>query len=209
MAIQVSVSCEQLERVEKLLYGIPGAVEKARANAFNRGLETARTTASKEIRKRYAIAAGNLKKKITVKRASAGGGNASIEFAGPKIPLYKYTPSPKSRTYTTERVPVEIRENVWRLVHKTGRVSAMDSRESGMQARPSAFIATFSSGHTGIFRRVGGNTENGKAKIEEYWSYSIADMLDYGPAKEAVAEKTAETVNRRLEHEISRVLGEY
>jgi hypothetical protein len=209
--MQIQISVEQLERVEKLLYGIPGAIPTAEANAFNRGMEAAKTEAKRQIQQRYAITQGNLGKynKTKIQRASAGGTEAYIEFRGPKVPLYKYTPAPKSRTYVAERIPVMIHGVGWRNVFKSGDVSAMDSRESGMVARPAGFIATFKSGHTGIFKRTGGSTSTGNAKIKEYWGYSVADMLDYEPAREAIQKKTEETVNKRLEHEITRILSRY
>ena len=217
--MRIQITCEQLSRAEKLLHGIPDAVPKATANAMNRGLDTLTAEANRQIRKRYAISSGSVKKyqRITLKRASGtGDSTASIEFAGRKIPLYQFRPSPKTRTYTPEKIPVMIAgsgdstsEAVWRLVNKNARVSAMDIKESGMQARPSAFITTFRSGHTGIFKRTGQKTSTGNGEIKEYWGPGVADMLDYEPAKLEIAEKVQETVNKRLEHEIGRILAKY
>ena len=210
--MRIEISCEQLERVEKILHGIPGAAEKATGRALNRGLSTAKSEASRQIRQRYAIASGKLGKYQKVKLKQAGeSGEGSIEFSGPKIPLYQFTVRPGARSYLPERiaVPINAESNIWRIVFKNADVSAMDSKESGMQKRGRGFIATFQSGHTGIFKRTGGTTSGGKAKIEEYWGYAVADMLDYEPAKEAIAEKVQETVNKRLEHEIGRVLDQY
>ena len=85
----------------------------------------------------------------------------------------------------------------------------MDAKESGYKSGKTWFIATFSSGHTGIFTRTGGDTANGRAKIEEIWGFSVADMLDYEPAKEAVGKRIEEVVGQRLEHEIGRLLSRY
>lgn len=210
--MRIEITCEQLSRAEKLLHGIPDAVPKVTANAMNRGIQTLEAEANRQIRKRYAISPKNMRKyqKRTKKRAVWNGGStASIEISGPKIPLHKYTANPSVRTYTTEKTPVEIEDAVWKIVNKHAKVSAMDSKESGMVARPAAFIATFKSGHTGIFKRAGGRTGSGKEKIKEYWGYSVAEMLDYEPAKLEIAEKVQETVNKRLEHEIGRILSSY
>lgn len=212
MGIQIEFSCEQLERVEKLLYGIPKAAQQVTARALNRGLEAAKTEASRQIRQRYAISTGNLNKyqSVKIQKASAGG-EGYIQFAGQKIPLFRFQTSPSARTYVGEKIPVMVdpTNKIWRMVYKNAGVSAMDSRESGMTERPPAFIATFKSGHTGLFKRTGDYTDTGNSKIEEYWGYSAADMLDYEPAREAVMEKTQETVNNRLEHEIGRILSQY
>ena len=176
MGIRLEMSCEQLSRVEKLLYGIPNGVATAESNAFNR--------------QRYAISAGNVSKyqKVTM-RKSSGGSEAAIEFSGPKIPIYKFKPSPASRTYVGEKIPIPIsgegEDAVWRMVFKNGKVKAMDAKASGFKSGHNWFIANFPSGHTGIFKRTGGTTSNGKPKIEEVWGFAVADMLDYEPAKEA------------------------
>lgn len=214
MAIRLEMSCEQLSRVEKLLFGIPGAAEKAESNAFNRGLTAGKTEASKQIRQRYAISAGNVSKnqRVTLRRSS-GGGDAAIEFSGPKIPIYKFRPSPAARTYVGQKIPIPIsgdgEDAVWRMVYKNSKVKAMDAKASGFKSGHNWFIANFSSGHTGIFKRIGGTTSGGKPKIEEVWGFAVADMLDYAPAKEAVGKRVQEVVAQRLEHEIGRILGKF
>ena len=216
MGIRLELSIEQLDRVEKLLYGIPNGVEMAESNAFNRGLTAGKTEANKQIRQRYAISSGNVNanSKVTLRRSS-GGGNAAIEFSGSKIPLYKFKPSPASRTYVGEKIPVPVRgdgdgeDAVWRMVFKNAKVKGMDAKASGFKSGKNWFIANFSSGHTGIFKRTGGNTTGGRAVIEEVWGFAVADMLDYEPAREAVEKRIEEVVGQRLEHEIGRLLSRY
>lgn len=214
MSVKVELSCEQLNRVEKLLYGIPNAVETAESNAFNRGLTAGKTEANKQIRQRYAISSGMVNRfgKATLRRSS-GGGDAAIEFSGTKIPAFKFKPAPAARTYVGERIPVVIRgegqDAVWRLVFKNAAVKAMDIKETGYHIGSKWFIANFKSGHSGIFKRTGEITSGNKPKIREIWGPSVADMLDYEPAKEAVAERVQEVVNQRLEHEIGRILSRY
>lgn len=214
MAVRIDLSIQQMERVEKLLYGIPNGVASAETAAFNRGLKAGKTEANRQIRQRYAISAGNVSKYSKVKlRKSSGGSDAEIEFSGPKIPLFKFKPAPSSRTYVGKKIPVLIRgdgeDALWRMVFKNSRVRGMDAKASGFKSGDKWFIATFASGHTGIFKRTGGTTSGGKAKIEEVWGFAVADMLDYEPAKEAVAEKIQEVVGKRLEHEIGRILSRY
>ncbi len=214
--MQIEMSIPQVERAEKLLYGIPNAAETAMSRAFNRGLLAGKTEASKQIRQRYAISAGNVKEnqRVTIRRSS-GGGDAEIEFAGPKIPLYKFKPSPASRTYLPQKIPVPVRGDgdgetpVFRMVFKNAKTSGMDARASGYKSGANWFIARFKSGHVGIFKRTGGNTSGGRSVIEEIWGFSVADMLDYEPAKEATAKRIQETVGTTLEHEIGRVLSRY
>lgn len=216
MGIRLELSVEQLDRLETLLYGIPNGVNTAESNAFNRGLTAGKTEANKQIRQRYAISAGNVSanSKVTLRRSS-GGGNAAIEFAGPKIPLFKFKPSPGNRSYTGTRIPVPVRGDgedgnpVWRMVFKNTNVKGMDAKASGYKSGKNWFIANFKSGHTGIFKRTGGSTENNRAEIREIWGFAVADMLDYEPAREAVEKRVEEVVGQRLEHEIGRLLSRY
>ncbi len=205
--MRVIFTSEQLERAEKLLYGIPGATDKAVSNAFNRGLQTAKTEANRQIKQRYAITQGKVAKhsKVTIEKASSNGGDAAIVFAGSKIPLYEYSTNPKNRTYVGEKIVLKFKDGRTHQVFKNKPVATMDAKDSGWKRGTKAFIATMQSGHTGVFERE----EQGRFPIKQLYGFSIADMLDYEPAKEAVAEKTAETVDKRLEHEIGRILSQY
>lgn len=203
--IQIEIDQSQIDHVNKMLYTMPNKARSVFRNSINRGLIAARTQATKEIKERYAIKTGNLKKyqTIKIKNADQTGNDVSGEilFSGTKIPLFRFHPSPSTRRYTKRFVNGK---NGWRI---TTMVSAEDIRTSGMRKRPHAFIATFQSGHTGIFRRSGGNTSSGKMKIKEYWGPATADMLDYPEARKAVEQRASDIVAKRLDQELYRVLS--
>lgn len=203
-SISISIDQAQINHVNIMLHQAPEKAKRVFKNAFNRGLITARTQAAKEVKQRYDITEGNLRPNQNIRlkmSADAGAGVVGeISFSGAKIPLYRFNPSPKTRTYTTRYVNGV---GGWRI---TTAVSAADNKGQ-MIRRKSAFIATFKSGHTGIFARTGGITSSGKDRIREYWGYSIADMLDYEPAREEIEKKTAETVEKRIDHELLQVLS--
>jgi hypothetical protein len=201
--IEVQINKAQIQQMQQVI----SQQEKFRIaaeRAINRGVEAARTEASREIRKRYDITDANIRadRNIKLKKAIASGDEivGEISFAGRKIPLYRFHPNPKSRQYTREFVNGV---SGWR---KTSAVKAADVKGK-MQARDNAFIATFQSGHTGIFRRTKGTTSSGKAKLREYWGFAVADMLDYQEAREAILQKATETVQKRLDHEITAALN--
>lgn len=205
LTIGINIDQAQIDHINIMLHQAPEKARRVYRNAFNRGLEAARTQAAEEIRQRYDITSGNLRpyQNIRLKMAAQSGPDivGEINFSGAKIPLYRFNPSPKTRTYTARYVNGI---GGWRI---TTAVSAADNKGQ-MIRRRAAFIATFKSGHTGIFARTGGTTSSGKDKIREYFGYSVADMLDYLPAREAIEKKTAETVEKRLDHELLRVLSE-
>lgn len=202
--IVVSIRRDQVEHVNSVLHSAPEKALTVYRRAFGRGLDAARVQASKEIRQRYDISDGNLRtyQNITSKVETAADGVVGyINFASAKIPLYRFHPSPAQRKYTTRYVN---KIGGWRV---TTDISAADTR-GAMLRRTTAFIATFQSGHTGIFSRTGEKTASGKPKLREWYGYSVKDMLDYPEAREAIQERAAEIVQNRIDHELLRALDE-
>jgi hypothetical protein len=203
--IRIEIEQAQIEHVNKIFYTMPEKAKIVFQNSINRGLDAARTQASREIKARYDIKQGNLKAYETIKlrRAEQTGSDIVGEssFSGGKIPLYKFHPSPKDRKYTNRYVNGV---SGWRI---TTMVSAADIRASGMIQREAAFIATFNSGHTGIFRRTGQKTSNKKDKLKEYYGPSVADMLDYKEAREAIQDRASDIVAKRIDQELYRILN--
>lgn len=203
---RIEVNQAQVDHVNKMLYTVPDQARVVFRNAINRGLTAARVQGEKEIKSRYLITSGGLKrwKRITIYNAQQTGSDVvgEINFAGGKVPLYRFRVSPKTRRYTNRFVNGRYG---WR-VNKP--VSAGDIRDTGMIRRQPAFIATFKSGHTGIFYRVNGKTTStGKDKLHEYYGPAVADMLDYKDAREAVQARAGEVVAQRIDHELWRVLS--
>lgn len=204
LGVSVEIDQRQLERVNTLLKAAPEKALLIYRRAFQRGLGAVRTQASKEIRARYDIPAQNLEPNQTIRQkldVGSDGVVGEILFAGGKIPLYRFHPSPKNRRYTTRFVNGI---GGWRV---TTDVSAADNRGQ-MLRRSAGFIATFQSGHTGIFMRTGEKTASGKDKLKEYYGYSVADMLDYGPVIDALQDRAEEVVSARVDHELLRALDE-
>lgn len=203
--IRVEIDQAQIEHVNRILYTMPDKARTVFRNSINRALISARTQAKTEIKERYAIKSGDLStyERIQLRGAEQTGSDVvgELHFAGGKIPLYKYKVRPSGRRYTSRYVNGH---SGWRI---TTAVSAEDLKEAGMVRREAAFIATFKSGHTGIFKRTGGTTSTGKTKLREYYGFSVADMLDYEDARENILNKAAETVGNRLDHELYRVMN--
>jgi hypothetical protein len=202
---RVEIDEGQINHVNKMLYTMP---EKARAvfkNAITRGLQAGETQARREVRERYAISNKNLMEYSSVRlnHTEAMGSDVvgSILFAGGKIPLYKFHPQPKERKYTNRFVNGK---SGWRI---TTPVSAEDARASGMHRLSRGFIATFQSGHKGIFQRTNGKTKSGKERIKEYYGFSLPDMLDFPEARENVEARMEEITSKRIDQELTRILN--
>lgn len=213
--VRVFIDHTQLRHVNTLLVSMPEKALGVYERAIRRGLEAGRVQAYREIRERYDIPLASLTQKHSYytfshrTRRDSSGVIGYISFAGSKIPLYRFHPSPKERQYTTKYVNGV---GGWRI---TTNVSAADNKGQ-MLHRRAAFIATMPNGHEGIFKRTGGwthtkdargtRTKASKPEIREYFSYSVRDMLDYVPAREAIQERAAEIIRKRIDHELLRAL---
>ena len=203
--VSVEIDKERIARVNSLLQSAPQKAMTVYKRAIGRALKAGRTQANKEIRERYDIPLASLRDEHTYNtyhekiQEDGGAVIGYINFAGSKIPLYRFHPNPKTRQYTTRYVNGR---GGWRV---TTDVSAADVKGQ-MIRRRTAFIATFPSGHTGIFARTGGKTRTGKDELREYWGFSVQDMLDYPEARENIQNRMAEIIEKRIEHELSRAL---
>jgi len=68
-----------------------------------------------------------------------------------------------------------------------------------------AFIARMQSGHTGMFERDGSK----RLPISEFMGPSTAQMAGNSIVLADVEEKAQEVINKRVEHEITRILNGY
>lgn len=211
--VEVNIDERQVQHINNMLYQTPDKAKTVFRNAISRGMAAGKVQARKEIRERYDITTSNIKKYEKMHTRYFDEGDAfrgEISFRSQKIPLYRFNPHPSVRKYTREYAHVLFTDDPedWRRYRKTSLVSAADVRGS-MRPRPAAFIATFNSGHTGIFSRTGKRTSNRREKLREYWGFSVADMLDYPEAREAVQKRAEEITAKRLDHELMRMLNGY
>lgn len=197
----IEISNEQIERVNAVLRGIQGGAEKVFCNSINRALGTIRTTAGKQIREVYAISQRDLRPKenIRLKKANRNDLIGEVFFADRSIPLYRFNVSP--------------RQPIWR-----GKVKAAVLKTESQKEFEKAFIATVRAGgeeHTGVWERKVERTgdpddrKNSRFPIVEFFGPSVADMAGNSVVVEQVENAAQETINKRIEHEITRILNGY
>lgn len=185
--MKIEISSETIERVNKMLEGVPKGAGKAYSNAINRGLSKAKTTALKKVRSVYAVtnSAINEATNTRVQKASAGNIAGYVSFAGTKIPLYKFKVTPTAPG--------------------TGKKVVAAVKKGGGTAFEDAFIAQMRSGHIGVFER----TETKRLPIEEKMGLAAAQMVENSVVIDEVQKEAQKTVDERLEHEIDRILSGY
>lgn len=185
--IGIEIEAEQMERAAQLLAGVPKGVERAAANAINRGLSKIKTTAFREVKQVYTVQSAALNSATTTQQQKAGTGNLAgyVRFSGYEIPLYKFKVTPKQPG--------------------TGKAVRATMKKGGGGVYESAFIAAMQSSHTGVFRR----DKKTRLPISEYMGLSAAHMAGEAQVSEKVQEEAQALVNARLEHEIERLLNNY
>lgn len=199
-----------IDKVTKILAGIPGGAEKALTSALQRTASNLRTSSADAIRERYAISKSNIRANENVKiKKSINSGNIEfcIEFMGNKIPLYRYDGvSPKSDTRENYTVNARI-NGTWLRVRPSVSASGHQLKGTSPTKFDNAFIATMKSGHTGIFERTGGSTSKGGDAIQEIMGSSVPQMLGNQEVLETLSKKAVEKFEERANHEIMRILN--
>jgi hypothetical protein len=179
-----------LERARDFLAAIPGAAEKAVANALNRAATIGRDEAVKAIDARYAVRVSDVREKITLQAATPSNLVISVVARSGPLPL-TYFPHKPSLPGTGGRGKPVLRAEVIRGQEK---------------AVPGAFVATIN-GKPRIMMRSGGRTKTGKTAIKSVMSVPIASMMGAPSVQQAVESRALAVFDEHLDREIDKALG--
>lgn len=176
----VNIDSEGIDRVKAILTNVPGGVKMAVGSALKRSASSAKTVAAKAVTQEYVLSQSMFRSNTRIV-SKEHGGEINILFKGNVIPLLQFD--------TT--------------VSNDGRVSTRVKRAESKKAIENAFVAQVGK-HTGLFER---ETE-GRFPIKELFGPSTAQMMYSNDAVKAeMSEKMAETFDKRIEHEITRILN--
>ena len=180
----IEITSEQIERIHAMLGGIKDAVPKAIYNILNRTASAVKSESSKEVRKTYKIKRGDLVNNQNVKVEKAGPSKleAAILFSGNLIPLIKFDVNPKQPQ------------------HKI--VSASVLNNSGKKQLLHAYVADLGKYGVGVFERETKKRESSK----QLYGPSAAHMVGNDVVLNKIQEVATDTIDMRVEHEISRIL---
>lgn len=212
----MSVKCvenfgqEAIDKATKLLAGIDGGVEKAVKNAMPRAVSHLRANTVKAIQERYAISATNIRtnENVTVRYTYQDGVQAFINFAGQKIPLYRYDgAAPKTPSADTSKWVHAMISGKMRTVHPGLAASGHQFKSTSPTQYRNAFVAEMQSGHVGIFERTGGVTASGGDEIKELMGSSVSQMIGNEEIADALVDDAEKKFEERIDHEILQVLN--
>lgn len=96
MAVTVSVDENRIKEIQKELGSMHGKAPQAISRAMNRAVTATDVAASKAIRKKYHVKAGDVKSATTRRKSSPSKLSAAVELKGAPIGLDKFKVSPKT-----------------------------------------------------------------------------------------------------------------
>ncbi|MEG1491139.1 MAG: hypothetical protein RR394_02725 [Oscillospiraceae bacterium] len=179
-----SVAEASLERVKLLLATVPGGVYKAVGSALKRAGDTARTQAAKIAAAEYTITQATFRKHVRyINHFDSSKTEVTFGFKGYVIPLIEFETKHGG----------------------DGEVSTRVKRGNAMATLNNAFIAQVY-GHTGVYERKSLK----RLPIEQLYGPSTAHMMyEKEETSDKLSDIAIETFDKRIEHEIARILNGY
>ena len=197
------------DRIQAILQDVPDGVTKAWKSIMSRAATTANSEAIKGITSVYDIKAKDVRDRenTTIRIKTIVEGDrvvGEITYSGNKIPLYRFGVKNRSPIRQKRGVQVDIDgRRVW--VRPGGAVHARQLKDRAYRRIYGGFIATMPNGHSGIFQRKG----RARLKIREVMGASTAQMVARVQVMDKVETATLETIAKRTEVEITRILNGY
>lgn len=180
----IELTASQIDKAQRVLSHIPNGAPKAMSRAINRAADSARTEAARKVRETYYIGYSEITSTIKIYRASSENLGARVESRGHVLPLTKFKVTP-NRPMPKRTSPIIVRVK----------------RGEGGPIR-TAFVARMHSGHLAVMSRAGKR----RLPIQEHFGPPIPQMLGNPSVTQWVEQKAGETLEKRLEHEIDRML---
>lgn len=200
---------EDIERVRKMLAGVPKGADRAIANALNKSARTAVTGVIKGLRKNYTINSKHIRKNgFIIRRASAGNLEARITVRGKVLGLNNY--------YMTPKEPVK-------------EIPFARVKKGGGGKFKGGFVARMKSGHIGIFERTqegtrgrirkymqgekprakkrGTGQTKGRAGLHEFMGPSVAKIAKNEEIHAAMTLDVQKTYAEEIEKQITKILN--
>ncbi|QHJ79162.1 MAG: hypothetical protein [Caudoviricetes sp.] len=156
----------------------------AASRAINRASQSSRTQATKEVRKDYIIKAGRVNSIAKVRRSNSSNLEAEVNWSGEMIPLHEFRVKPKKQNNSKRRRP---------------QVQAQISKKSGYATYKGTYIG--SSGFVWKRKTVK------RLPVRAILGPAVAHLLNADAVKQRIMDRAEEILDKRLEHEINRMLS--
>jgi len=178
--VPVDFRLERADRARRLLAHLPGGVQRAMYRAINRAIVAARTSMSKQIRRKYKIPAKIVRPSFRVRKATRSKLGASLDGKGLRLPLAEFGPRPSEPGTGGAGKPdmrVKVRKD-------TGRAKPV----------PGGFIA-----RQGLVARRKGKE---RTPLEFLYGPAVPQMAGNEDVLAGVEERAQAVLDKRLDHEV-------
>lgn len=180
----IEIAEEGIERAAKLLGNAPGLIRKAVGSALARAGKAGQTYAKRAVTKEYTISQGTFMRYTRNINHFNGKTSSDLSvvfgFQGSTIPLIQFSSQ----------------------VSKTGVIVNV-RKDTGPQPLDRAFFTHVNS-HLGIYERI----TMKRLPIQEFYGPATPQMMySNEEVMDKIDDKVAETFEKRIEHEITRVLN--
>ncbi len=199
--IELKVQDADIKKIEKSLKGMKHKAPSVMANAINRAITNVKSNMAKKASEKYLIKQKDIKPTIIIaKKASKSDPTGEIKSVGYKIPLNKFKVSPSKPTTIEKRPEYHIAQ-----VLRSGSTKNL----SGDEKHSKGFVVQFNSGHIGVYERLkGARTKKGTGleKLRPLYGPSIPEMLGTKDINKYILDEANNTLQKRIDHEINRIL---
>ncbi|MBP2654247.1 MAG: hypothetical protein H6Q73_1816 [Firmicutes bacterium] len=182
----IELNAEGIAKAHVLLSHIENGASKAISAALNRTVDGVKTDVTRKVAETYDIKAKDVRASLKAQKSTMATLNASVSGKGSPIPLIKFRVTPNKLGQ-----------------QRTGTVLRASAKRSGGKPIPGAFLAQFKSAHIGVMQRVGKN----RLPVKELYGPAVPQMMSENKVRQYVMDGANDRFEKRLDHEIERLLN--
>jgi hypothetical protein len=180
----IVVSKSDIKRIETMLGDMKRKTPNVLANASNRAATTVNASIKREVRKKYIVKAGDIQQTITKKRASKSNPYTEVVSKGNLLGLDKFKVLPR-KPNPRRKAPIKVSVK----------------KGEGAKKILQAFVADINGSK--VMRRQG----KSRLPIQRLFGPSVPQMIDNEKVRNQIQNDGFDTFTKRLDHEITRLVG--
>jgi len=183
--MQIEIKMQNVEEIKAKLGSLGQNAPKVISRVINRVIVNVKKNMAVSAKKRYIVKTEDIKKTLTSSNATSSNLSAFVRSSGTLIPLYKFKVSPNQPR------PKNPPKNFKARVLKASSLKPLQG-----------FVAKMKSGHLGVFERK----DSSRLPIKELYGPPIPQMLGNEEVWKDIEKEANQTVEKRMDHEIKRLL---
>lgn len=206
--VEISIDSSELKQLQKTLKGIKNGVPRVVVPAINRALSSGQTTIKRQIRNSYTIKYKDIPTKVNraTRHTATGEAGGNITIKQGMLDLNKFPFTPKKpfnlASWYGKQTGVKITPHPQVRRSRARPIMHVQVKRGGGKDIPHGFTAAMPAGYLGPFVRKG-KTRLPIKKLVTIGAPIMATQPGVGPA---VNKEMGDTLAKRLDHELERVL---